>query len=220
MTLPVPISGTMLKDATAGALNALSDELQHAYAHRQIFRTDTEARVSVLDEARYPTPAARYWQALKEQVVMLEQLAILSFEYRRNEVSIKRLMAALAVCNNELDREDIQINLDECLFKRAGMRSVAGDRAREVEMWSRLKAEADDGSFDKDDANTHQLVSYTARFAIAASTVQPGQLSADEFLNLSGQLQTALRRCKAVGAMGELNATLPPAVADQITRAL
>jgi len=210
----------MLKDAAADALNGLSEELQHAYAHRQIFRTDTEARVSVLDEARHPTPAARYWQALKEQVIMLEQLAILSFEYRRNEVAIKRYTIALLACRNELDREDIQINLDECMFKRAGMRAVADDRAREVEMWSKLKAEADDGSFDKNDVNTHQLVSYTARFAIAASTVQSGQLSADEFLNLSGQLQTALRRCKAVGATGELRASLPAAVLAQIEEAL
>ena len=147
---------------------------------------------------------------------MLEQLAMLSFEYRRNEVAIKRHGAALKTDENPFDQEEAQINLDECLFKRAGMRSVATDRAREIKLWSKLKAEADDGSFDTTSVDTHQLVSYTARFAMTAATAQPGQMSADEFANLSGQLQTALARCAKLGVLDELRAVLPTNVAKQI----
>jgi len=46
-------------------------------------------RFSVLNDMKYPTPASKYWQCVREQNVYLENLMTLSFEYRRNEVKIK-----------------------------------------------------------------------------------------------------------------------------------
>ena len=56
-----------------------------------MFRTQTEMEFSVLNDAKYPTNAAKYWQCVREQNVFLENLMSLSFDYRRNEVKIKRL---------------------------------------------------------------------------------------------------------------------------------
>jgi len=218
MTLPVEIDTAILAESDWSAIQSIAPELSDAYAKRQIFRTETEARVSVLDDIRRPTPASKYWQALREQCVMLEQLAILSFDYRRNEVALKRHQRRLAAATDDLDRADAQIDIDECLFKRAGLEATAADRAREIMMWSKLKAEFDDGSFDTGNCDTHQLVSYTARFAIRAAVLdQTGaKASPDETSNLAGQLQTAIRRCREVGAMAELAAALPGDLAQQL----
>ena len=40
------------------------------------------------------------------------------------------------------------------------MQLVARDRMREIKLWSQLKKEFDDGTFDTQDVNRHQLDSY------------------------------------------------------------
>lgn len=216
MTLPVTIDPALLATSDLENLSNLSEELAHAYATRQIFRTDTEARISVLDHIHHPTKAAKYWQAIREQTTMLEQLALLSFDYRKNEVAIKRHVRNLSTLTDEFDIEEAQIELDECMFKRTNMKSVAADRAREIQMWSTIKSEVNDGSFDINDVNTHQLVSYTTKFALTAATVSPDQMSGDEFANLSGQLHTALMRCKELGVIEDVYANLPGEVTNQL----
>jgi len=168
----------------------MNTELAHAYSKRQIFRTETEARISVLNDLHFPTKAAKYWQSVREQCVMLEQLALLSFEWRRNELAIAKHTLALGAATG-LVRADIQVDLDECQFKRANMRTVAADRLREIAMWSKLKAENNDGSFDTNDVNAHQLESYSKQFEIRASIADLTTMSGGERDNLVGQLMTA-----------------------------
>ena len=40
------------------------DELRDTWDKKQVFRTETEARFSVLQDNRYPTKAAKYWQCV------------------------------------------------------------------------------------------------------------------------------------------------------------
>jgi hypothetical protein len=186
--------------------------MRYAYRHRQIFRTETEARVSVLDDIHFPTKASKYWQSIREQTTMLEQLAMLSFDYRRNEVKIKRSRKMIEAATNEFDREEAQIDLDEALFNRENMKTVAEDRARELGMWSKIKAELADGSFDQDNVDAHQLVSYTARFAMMAASADQAQMTSGEYTNLFGQLQTSLQRCMELKVMDKLFMVLPDSV--------
>jgi len=212
--LPVTIDSNVLVKSDWDYLLSISNELNHAFTHRQIFRTDTEARVSVLDKIHFPTKASKYWQALREQTVMLEQLALLSFDYRRNEVEILRQTKALNT-EDELDRMDAQINLDECIFKRANMKTTAADRIREIRMWSQIKSELNDGTFDINNVNTHQLESYATEFALTAGTVDPMQLSSSEAINLAGKLQTTMDRCKELGVYERVMENLPIDIRDQ-----
>lgn len=198
MTLPVPISSDLLPASAWAELLAMNPSLAHAYATRQIFRTETEARVSVLNDLHFPTKAAKYWQSVREQCVMLEQLALLSFEWRRNELAIRQHTHAVSKTTGDT-REGAQINLDECLFKRANMLTVAKDRHREIAMWEMLKAENNDGTFSTDDVDAHQLVSYATQFEIRAKIADWSAMSGGEQDNLAGQLATAQARCKALG---------------------
>jgi hypothetical protein len=70
---------------------AMTTELKDTWTKKQMFRTETEARFSVLQDNRYPTKAAKYWQCVREQSSYLDNLMTLSFEYRRNEAKIKWL---------------------------------------------------------------------------------------------------------------------------------
>ena len=69
----------------------LIPELQDTWMKKQMFRTETEMRFSVLSDNKYPTKAAKYWQCVREQNVFLENLMSLSFDCRRQEAKIKWL---------------------------------------------------------------------------------------------------------------------------------
>ena len=127
------------------------EELRDTWTKKQIFRTETEMRFSVLNDMKYPTKAAKYWQCVREQNVYLENLMSLSFEYRRDEVKLKRLEQKLKEEKDPLKKELIQIDIDEKTYGRANMQLTAKDRMREIRLWSQLKKENDDGTFDKQD---------------------------------------------------------------------
>jgi len=168
------------------------EELRDTWTKKQIFRTETEMRFSVLNDMKYPTKAAKYWQCVREQNVYLENLMSLSFDYRRTEVKLKRLKQKLAEETDELKKELIQIDIDEKTYAKANMELTAKDRMREIRLWSKLKKEVDDGTFDKENVNTHQLESYHKIMINRKNTLTPGS-SQPEVFNVLGQLETIER---------------------------
>ena len=79
----------LLEQEDLSAFKCMVDELRDTWTKKQMFRTETEARFSVLQDNRYPTRASKYWQCVREQSTYLDNLMSLSFEYRRNEAKIK-----------------------------------------------------------------------------------------------------------------------------------
>ena len=154
-----------------------------------MFRTETEMSFSVLNEAKYPTKAAKYWQCVREQNVFLENLMNLSFEYSRDEVKLKKLKQKLEKEKDPLEKELIQIEIDEKTYTKANMQLTAKDRMREIRLWSQIKKENDDGTFDKQDVNKHQLESYhkimlNRKDTLTQASTQP------EVFNILGQLKS------------------------------
>ena len=197
------------------ALSAVSEELKDTLQKRQVFRTETEMEVSVLNDIKHPTKASKYWQAVREQAVMFENLVTSSFDHRRNEVQIKRLNKKLEEATDEFDREEIQIDLDECMFKKTNLELAAKDRIREIQLWSKIKAELDDGTFDTKDVNSHQLVSYAQRFILQASNA-PRDMPVAEANNLKGQLISAVKEVEARGLLDQVLSGLPAPIVQQV----
>ena len=175
------------------------DELRDTWTKKQMFRTETEARFSVLQDNRYPTKAAKYWQCVREQSSYLDNLMTLSFDYRRNEAKIKWLQGKIEKEQDEYKLTKYEIDLDECRFAKASMEKTAKHRMREIKMWSKLKAEFNDGSFNDKDVNQHQLESYGLQYAAKAQQLTENSSDTDKF-NVLGQLQS-LQRIKKSGEL-------------------
>ena len=182
-----PNLNNLLDPNDVSSFKAMTEELRDTWTKKQIFRTETEMRFSVLNDYKYPTKAAKYWQCVREQNVYLENLMTLSFEYRRNEAKIKQLEKKLDKETNDYKKELYQIDLDEKMFAKASMELTARDRMREIKLWSKIKKENDDGSFDKRNVNTHQLESYHKIMQNRKATLTPGS-SQPEVFNVLGQL--------------------------------
>jgi hypothetical protein len=174
---------------------SLIPELKDTWKKKQVFRTETEMRFSVLSDNKYPTRAAKYWQCVREQNTHFENLMHLSFDARKNDVEIEKLRIKIKEEKDKLEKQLLQIELEEKIYGKAGMELVAKHRMREVATWSKLKKEFHDGSFDDRDVNTHQAQSYKIRLEHQKATLTPGS-SQPEVFNVLGQLDTLNRVMK------------------------
>ena len=173
----------------------LIPELQDTWMKKQMFRTETEMRFSVLSDNKYPTRAAKYWQSVREQNTHFENLVHLSFDARKNDVEIKKLQRDIKKEKDPLEKELKQVELEEKMYSKAQMELVAKHRMREVATWSKLKLEFDDGNFDKKDVNKHHAHSYLLRLQEQKKTLTPGS-SQPEVFNVLGQLESLERVIK------------------------
>ena len=189
----------LLEPSDLSAFKGMVDELRDTWTKKQMFRTETEARFSVLQDNRYPTKAAKYWQCVREQSSYLDNLMSLSFDYRRNDAKITWLKNKIDKEEDEYKKIKYQIDLDECRFGKASMEKTARHRMREIKMWSKLKKEFNDGSFNDKDVNVHQLESYGLQYHEKAKTLNANS-SESEIFNVMGQLQS-LQRIKKSGEL-------------------
>lgn len=155
---------SVLNDDDAEIILSLKDELIDNWHKKQIFRTETEMRVSVLNDAKHPTNASKYWQSVREMSAHFDALMNLSFDLRKNTVDKLRLDKKIQDLfeDEEINKFDImeaQIDLDRNLYDRSCMLQVAKDRVRELSLWSKIKSELDNQTFDTKNVNTHQAES-------------------------------------------------------------
>ena len=189
----------ILTSEDAESLLKLKNELSDTWTKKQIFRTETEMRISVLNDAHHPTNASKYWQAVREQNSHFEQLMVLSFSIRRNEIKRQKLYKKYESTTDSLKKAEIQVDLDENLFIKASLEQEAKDRIRELNLWSKLKNELDDGSFDTQNVNTHQAESLQLKLYHRANTLTEHSGMAD-IVNTLGSLST-LERLKEEGVI-------------------
>ena len=90
------------------------------------------------------------------------------------------------------------------------MEKVARHRMREIKMWSKLKKEFNDGSFDDQDVNQHQLESYGLQYFGKSKLINEHTSEAEKF-NILGQLESLQRIRKS----GELESSYKK---EQITK--
>lgn len=190
----------VLKPEDAQEVLRLKEELADNWNKKQIFRTETEMRVSVLNDAKHPTPASKYWQSVREMSAHFDAMMNLSFEIRRSDVQrlkLERKMKEAELKGDALEIAEVQIDLDQNLYGRACMEQVAHDRIREIRTWSKIKAELNDGTFDDQEVNTHQAESLGLRLENRVKALSPNS-EPSEVINALGPFQT-LQRLKTEG---------------------
>ena len=186
---------SVLKTEDAQTIVALKEELTDNWTKKQIFRTETEMRISVLNDGKHPTAASKYWQSVREQSAHFDAMMGLSFDLRKNEINRMKLERKLQKSIDEgkdLKELELRVDLDQNLYQRANMEQTAKDRVREIATWSKIKSELDDGTFDTQNVNTHQATSYGLALKNRVDTLGNSSSQA-EVLNALGPLKTLER---------------------------
>jgi hypothetical protein len=168
----------------------LLPELKDSWSKRQIYRSEAEIRASVLNDASFPDNSSKYWQSVREQSIMFEALINMTFEYRENEIKIEKNKDLLKKENNSHDKKLLKIQLEKLLFFKASMELVAKDRIRELNLWSEIKKELDDGSFDNQNFGVDQLNSLIKKLNYKVKLFNK-ETTVEEKFNIVSVLQTA-----------------------------
>jgi len=199
------------------SLTPLAGELQEGFKKSQVFRTRTEMEVSVLNDIKHPTPSSKYWQAMKEQNVMFGELVILSYEYRKKLVEIKKIQRDIPLEKDELERELKQIELEKEMFFLKNQERTAKDRIRELKAWSEIKKrEASNMSEEElSDVDNHQLISYVKRWIKQSISMGMGGSPAER-QNLLGQLNSGIKLCIKEGIIENVLDGFPEETKNQI----
>ena len=181
----IPGSLSILDKDDRKTLSDIQDQLGDYWRKRQIFRTKTEAHLSVLNDSKHPTKASKYWQSVRELTSAMETIVRGSFSVKRNLVKIsetKALIEKFSKKNKEKYKHKIlklQILLEEMEFNKIIRNSEIKDQVREIKMWSDICTDLDDGTFNTQDCNVHQVDSLRAHFENRLKALGPGSDMAD-----------------------------------------
>jgi hypothetical protein len=168
----------------------LLPELKDSWSKRQIYRSETEIRASVLNDVNFPDNSSKYWQSVREQSVMFESLINMTFEYRENEIKIQKNKNNLEKETDEYNKQLLEIEREKLLFFKASMELIAKDRIRELKIWSEIKKELNDGSFDNKNFGTDQLNSLIKTLNYKSKLFN-SKTSVEEKVNILSVLETA-----------------------------
>ena len=217
-SLSIIESSKILKREDLKQLSSLRDELQDMFLNVQIFRTRTEMEASILNDLKHPTPDSKYWQAMREQNVMFQELVMLSYEYRKNQVEIKILERKLLSKTDELEKELLQIEIEKKQFIGINQERTAKDRIREIREWHEIKEELiKDTQYSLEDVNEHQLISYSIRWIQQLLLLNENEALADK-INIIGLAKSGLRHCEEKDLMQHLYEHFGKNVIDEIER--
>lgn len=197
-----------------------SENMENSFFNSQVFRTDTEARISVLNEVKFPTPASKYYQSLREMNVHQCELVNLLYDYEDKKQDLKIIRADIMELETDLEREDVteadkirtqaniakkEIELAKTSFSLKTMKRMADGRKREIMQWDKILKELeptmDEQQIPKNDPDAHQKVSYAIRFIRQTrnSFLSGVSMGTAEANNLLGQLTTNMKVIKEEG---------------------
>jgi hypothetical protein len=183
----------LLDDDDLERLQALVPELLHVVKTRTIFRTPTEARFSVLNDVKHPTPASKYHQAKLEQAVMLDNLIKLSFAFRRVSIDLSDARGRLKKAAGH-QKARLLVDVDELTYRLICMQKEAQERLRELEMWSEIKA-AIEGDFDRDNKDTDELLALARRYMLELPIARRSIADVGGAVNVIAQAKTLMAEC-------------------------
>jgi len=199
MAFDIVSNSKILTEDDFNIINNMKSELTDTFMKVQMFRTRTEMDVSVLNDVKFPTPDSKYWQAVREQNVMFQELCMLSYEYQKNQIEIEILKRDKNEEDKELERELIQIEINKKSFVSANQERTAKDRIREIKEWHDIKKKLiPQMTCGTKDVNEHQLVSYAQRF-IQQMMVLDNSAGQAEKQNLVGQYVSTMKAIKKKG---------------------
>ena len=90
---------SLFTDVEKKDLMEASPSMMKAFKNSQVFRTETEARVSVLNDIKFPTIASKYYQSLRELNVHQCEMVGLLYDYKEKQLDLKKI---------ELDLDDLE----------------------------------------------------------------------------------------------------------------
>ena len=149
----------LVSDSAVEFLVDHKENFEKRFRTRSLFRSKFEMEAAVLRDDEHPTPDSKYWQAIGEEIVQLQELITLSYESGKLETD--RDLLAIEIEEMEVRLEDLEGVSDEGSFEKRRLsirikkkkieyeqtqfnltmqRKVAKERMREIVTWEGIIA--------------------------------------------------------------------------------
>jgi len=153
---------------------------QDRFYKRSFFRSDFEMKYSVLSDSVHPTIDSKYWQAIGEQAVHVQETILLGFEYQKSSADIEYTKAQIEDFEyqlsqdfeHEFNRKKIeaklkkkQVQLREKEFGLVLQKKTAKERMKEIRNWDKIIEELEPQVKNGlDDFEKHHAERYIKRY--------------------------------------------------------
>lgn len=162
----------ILPDDILDKLKEIDEDLEAGFTRRQRFRPRFLMETAVLNDMKFPTADAKYWQCNVERDTHFRNLVMTSFDYREKQADIKILEAELHELKREEQTELVQaqtmkkeIGIEREKTVLVYMQKEARERVREVLNWTdimqTLKPQL---KYDPEDVEAHMPEAYAIRY--------------------------------------------------------
>jgi len=161
----------IIPDDTLAALSEISEDIEAGFTRRQRFRPRFLMETAVLNDMKFPTPDAKYWQCNVERDTHFRNLVMLSFDYKEKQADIGILEAELHelirhqtdLAQAQIAKKRVQIDRETTIL--VYMRKEAGERAREIMNWTDIMARLlPDMKYSREDVEEHMPEAYAIRY--------------------------------------------------------
>jgi len=157
-------------------------EFQERFVKRAFFRSEFEMRYGVLSDAEHPTPDSKYWQAIGEQAVHVQEFISLGYEHKKLLADIEYMQAQVEeleyLYNQDFDTEkDFErkkidarlkkkkVQIQEKQFGLILQKKTAKERMKEIKNWTRIIKELEPlVKHGLDDFEAHHAERYIKRY--------------------------------------------------------
>ncbi len=212
----------ILTEKELNVLNNSMDRIKHSLKYTQMLRTNTEARVSVLNDVKHPDADSKYWQLMRELKGQSVDLFYINFDYKEKKIDKEELEEKISKnYNNIFEKKRDEIRLERTKYELLQMEIAAKEKIREISMWIEIQKELEPKmKFSKTDVNEHQLLSLGVRFVreYMSAISMNAQSSPSEARNLMGLLNTTLKTIQDNGLLDIFMSQSPPEVIEFVEK--
>lgn len=197
----------ILDNAQIANLSKISQELSTAFKTSQLGRPKYLMRVSVLKDMKFPTPDAKFWQAILERNIQFQNLLFDALDFQEKLADLEALEAEI----DEIDASDyytdrktqarrmkLDVQRRRTLLQLLLLKKQARERYREIMAWTDIIKELQPQlKYPLDDPEAHMPESFLLRFAHQKKIIdQIGAADMDGALNIFALGQSAARYWK------------------------
>jgi len=200
----------ILDNAQIANLSKISQELSTAFKTSQLGRPKYLMRVSVLKDMKFPTPDAKFWQAILERNIQFQNLLFDALDFQEKLADLEALEAdieeldAMPASSSHAERKFLaqRMKLDvqrrRMLLQLLLLKKQARERYREIMAWTDIIKELQPQlKYPPDDPEAHMPESFLLRFAHQRKIIdQIGAADMDGALNIFALGQSAARYWK------------------------
>ena len=151
------------------------EELKRCEVVNQNHRTKFEMEFSVLNDSRFPIKQSKYYQAIREELVMFRGIVVTCDQANVEQKKIDLLNAEInELTTSKIDKAIIELKKAEILqleYYIAQKKDEIHGRMREIRQWEDLKSKLTKGEkFNINDVDTFQEEHWTKRWTLDSSS--------------------------------------------------